>query len=244
MVNEFSASASEIFAAAIQDYKRGVIIGSSSTYGKGTVQRVIGLDKEMGFLSANSELGAVKLTMQKYYRVNGGSVQLRGVSSDIVIPDLYEHIKLREKDDPDALSWDEIQRADYTAWKPSYDLSSIKSASAARINNNNTFNLIKQKTEWLAGQNDKMYSLKMDKFRDEKKAFNATNKQLEAISKLSKELNVKPLTGEEKKFAADKDKEERLNAWIKNLKGDIYLDEAVNVVNDMVLSKNSAVVNN
>jgi len=155
MVNELSASASEIFAAAIQDYKRGVIIGSTSTYGKGTVQRNIGLDKDLGFMSANSELGTIKLTLQKFYRINGGSTQLKGVKSDVVIPDLYEHLKMREKDDPDALPWDEIAKADYTPWKNSFDLNSIKSSSASRVNNSSSFNLIKTKTEWLSKQNDK-----------------------------------------------------------------------------------------
>src|SRR5437773_7061064 len=114
MVNEFSASASEIFAAAIQDYHRGVIIGSTSTYGKGTVQRNIGLDFTSSILGGNSELGTVKLTLQKFYRINGGSTQLRGVASDIVLSDKYEQLKLREKDDPDALTWYEISNANYT----------------------------------------------------------------------------------------------------------------------------------
>ncbi|MEJ7769399.1 MAG: carboxy terminal-processing peptidase [Chitinophagaceae bacterium] len=243
MVNEFSASASEIFAAAIQDYKRGIIIGSTSTYGKGTVQRVIGLEKEAGFIASNSDLGAIKLTLQKYYRINGGSVQLKGVYSDIVLPDLYEKVKLREKDDPDALPWDEIQRADYTTWKSGLDLKSIQNSSLARVSTNSAFNVIKTNTEWLAKQNDKVYSLKLDKFRSEKKAISATYKQLETLNKLPKELNISPLTGEEKRFTSDKDKEERFSAWMKNVRNDIYLNEAVNVVNDMVLQKNVAVVN-
>ncbi len=240
MVNELSASASEIFAAAIQDYKRGVIIGSTSTYGKGTVQRNIGLDKDLGFMSANSELGTIKLTLQKFYRINGGSTQLKGVRSDVVLPDLYEHLKMREKDDPDALPWDEINKADYTAWKNTFDLNSIKTASANRVNNSTAFNLIKSKTEWLSKQNDKEYSLQLEKFRQEKKAVSATYKELEALNKLNKELDIQPLKGEENKYASDTNKEDRFKAWLKNLRNDIYLDEAINVVNDMVAQDNVA----
>src|SRR6202000_1114223 len=117
MVSELSASASEVFAAAIHVYHQGVIIGSTSTYAKGTVQRPIGLDKTMGFMDSNSDLGTLKLTLQKFYRISGGSTQLKGVASDIVLPDIYpdiyEYSKIREKDNPDALPWDEVQQADY-----------------------------------------------------------------------------------------------------------------------------------
>jgi len=244
MVNELSASASEIFAAAIQDYKRGVIIGSTSTYGKGTVQRNIGLDKDQGIaMAANSELGTIKLTLQKFYRINGGSTQLRGVSSDIVLPDELEHVKIREKDDPDALPWDTIQRADYNTWKAAYDLKSIESASAARISDNGVFNMIKKNAEWLAKQNDKIYPLNLEKFRNERKQISVANKELEAlINKLPKEIHVNTLTGEDTKYASDKDKEERMVTWRKSLKNDIYLNEAINVINDMSSSQKTATV--
>src|SRR4029453_8568294 len=133
MVNEFSASASAIFAAAIHGYNRGIIIGSTSTYGKGTVQRNIGLDFASNLLGSNSELGTVKLTLQKFYRINGGSTQLKGVASDIVLPDNYEYLKFREKDDPDALPWDEIQKASINNWKPGYELATIQKLSEARL---------------------------------------------------------------------------------------------------------------
>jgi carboxyl-terminal processing protease len=150
MVNEFSASASEIFAAAIQDYNRGVIIGSTSTYGKGTVQRNIGLDPETGFSMANSDLGTIKLTLQKFYRINGGSTQLKGVNSDIVLPDNLEYLKVREKDDPDALPWDEINKAPYANWNAGYDLKAIQKLSNERLDNDVAFKLIKDNTDWLA----------------------------------------------------------------------------------------------
>jgi len=240
MVNEFSASASEIFAAAIQDYKRGLIIGSTSTYGKGTVQRNIGLDKSQGFMSTNSDLGTIKLTLQKFYRINGGSTQLKGVASDIVLPDFYEYSKLREKDDPDALPWDEIQKADYSPWKYSFDPNNIRASSQARVSLNPAFNLIKTNTEWLAKENDKVYSLNIDKYRDEKKKLSDTYKQLEKLNKLPKELTVSALQEDVNKYANDKDKDDRFKAWLKNLRNDLYLDETVNVMNDMVNQHNLA----
>ncbi len=240
MVNEFSASASEIFAAAIQDYKRGIVIGSTTTYGKGTVQRNIGLDKETGMYSSNSELGTIKLTLQKFYRINGGSTQLRGVSSDVVIPDVLEKSKVREKDDPDALPWDEIQKSPYTTWKAPYDIDVVTRNSQQRVNGNEAFNKIKEGTVWLAEQNDKVYSLNIDKFRADKKKINATVKDIEGYNKLKQELAVDDVPGEDTRFATDTDKMERYKNWKKNLRSDIYLDEAINAVNDMVYQRNIA----
>jgi carboxyl-terminal processing protease len=245
MVNELSASASEIFAAAIQDYHRGVIIGSTSTYGKGTVQRNIGLDKSMGFMpDPNSELGTIKLTLQKFYRINGGSTQLRGVSSDIALPDIYpdiyEYAKFREKDNPDALPWDEIQKAEYTPWKYAYDVSNIKSMSAERLKNNSSFNLIRQDEEWLNKEKDKVYPLSLVKYRDEQKQLKATYKQIETLSKLTggSELSVQALPQDAHKYDEDKLKGDRFQQWLKDRKADAWLGEAVNVLDDMIVQKN------
>ncbi|MBC7946808.1 MAG: carboxy terminal-processing peptidase [Chitinophagaceae bacterium] len=238
MVNEFSASASEIFAAAIQDYGRGVIIGSTSTYGKGTVQRNIGLDQS--FTGANSDLGTVKLTLQKFYRINGGSTQLKGVTSDIVLPDDLEYRKLREKDDPDALPWDEINKSPYTNWNSGYDLKTIKQLSTQRVENDPAFKLIRENTDWLAKQNDKTFSLQLDKYRKEQKAIRTTFQQNDALVKLKEDINVTALTNEENKWASDQTKQERFNQWIKNLRKDIYLDQAVKVVNDIISQQNIA----
>ena len=236
MVNEFSASASEIFAAAIQDYNRGVIIGSTSTYGKGTVQRNIGLD-ENGF-SANAELGTVKLTLQKFYRINGGSTQLKGVYSDIVLPDNLEHLKVREKDDPDALPWDEINKAPYSNWTAGYDLKTIQQLASQRLDSDPTFKLIKESSEWLSKQNDKQYSLQIDKYRTEQKAIRTTMKQLETLMKLKETLDVSPLPKEVTRYEEDKNKKDRFAQWIKSLQEDIYLEQAVKVMNDMIGQQN------
>ena len=238
MVNEFSASASEIFAAAIQDYGRGVIIGSTSTYGKGTVQRNIGLDQI--FSSANSDLGTVKLTLQKFYRINGGSTQLRGVNSDIVLPDQLEYLKVREKDNPDALPWDEINRSPYSNWDAGYDLKTIQQLSSQRLENDATFSLIKKNTEWLAKQNDKRYPLQLEKYRKEQKAIRATLQQTEALMRLEQEIDVTALPNEVNKYAMDSTKQQRFEHWVKNLRKDIYLDQAVKVVNDIIGQQNLA----
>ncbi len=238
MVNEFSASASEIFAAAIQDYGRGVVIGSTSTYGKGTVQRNIGLDPETGFSMSNSDLGTVKLTLQKFYRINGGSTQLRGVTSDIVLPDQLEHLKVREKHNPDALPWDEINNSPYSAWNAGYDLKVIQQLSNQRLENDPTFKLIKENTEWLASQNDRTYSLNLEKYRKEQKQIRSTFAQNEALLKLKNENNVTALPGESNRWADDKNKQERFNQWIANLRKDIYLDQAVKVMGDVINQQN------
>jgi len=240
MVNEFSASASEIFAAAIQDYNRGVIIGSTSTYGKGTVQRNIGLDPETGFSMSNSDLGTVKLTLQKFYRINGGSTQLKGVYSDIVLPDNLEYLKVREKDDPDALPWDEISKASYGNWKSGYDLKTIQQMSSLRLENDATFKTIKESTEWLSKQNDKQYTLQIDKYRKEQAAIRSTIKQLEGLLKLTGTLDVTALPGETNRWENDKNKQERFNNWLTSLQKDIYLDQAVKVMNDMISQQNMA----
>jgi len=238
MVNELSASASEIFAAAIQDYKRGVIIGSTSTYGKGTVQRNIGVDKALGFSDANSPLGTVKLTLQKFYRINGGSTQLRGVSSDIVLPDLYEHYKIREKDQQDALPWDEIPKADYSTWKYAYDINNIRNSSNERLKNNTAFTTIENDATWLDKQNDKLFPLSLDKYREFQKQSKNVVKQIEALSKLPVPMNIETLPQDANKYDADKEKADRYKQWVDSKKTDIYLKEAVNVMGDMISQKN------
>jgi carboxyl-terminal processing protease len=239
MVNEFSASASEIFAAAIQDYGRGVIIGSSSTYGKGTVQRSIGLDPE-NFLSNNSELGSLKLTLQKFYRINGGSTQLKGVIPDIIIPDKYEYLHFREKDNTNALGWDEINQANYKKWNGGYDLQTIKNLSNARIASNPIFQSIKKNSEWLSEQNDKEYSLQIDKFKKEQQSIRMTAKRIDSLEKLNTALSISFLPQDSARVNGDKDKAERYNQWLKNLKTDIYLDQAVKVIGDIQNQQNLA----
>ena len=193
MVNEGSASASEIFAAAIQDYKRGIIIGSTSTYGKGTVQKNMPLGKRFDFFSDHSEFGAIKLTFQKFYRINGGSTQLKGVTPDIILPDSYDYLKIREKDNPSALPWDEIAKADYTTWDSKIDLKKIISAENNTVLTNNAFKYIQSNTNWLSKRSDMPIQLKMDKYQEEQKLVRLTVTQNQNLAKLTKEMDIKSM---------------------------------------------------
>ncbi len=234
MVNEFSASASEIFAAAIQDYKRGVVIGSTSTYGKGTVQRNMGLDPNSGFFMSNSDLGSLKLTLQKFYRVNGGSTQLRGVSSDIVLPDNLENLKIREKDNEDALAWDEIAKAIYQPWAQPVDLRTIQQAHIGRLKNNVRFQTIRDNAAWLSSVREQEYPLDFERYKQLQKRIQTTVKQNDQLSKLSEAMNVRALPGDLERWNNDKPKQDRYKSWLKSLELDIYLDETVRVIGDMV----------
>ncbi|MEO6452693.1 MAG: carboxy terminal-processing peptidase [Ginsengibacter sp.] len=237
MVDEQSASASEIFAAAIQDYNRGIIIGSSSTYGKGTVQRSISLDPEAenSLLNKTPEgLGDIKLTFRKFYRINGGATQLKGVTPDVIIPDRFEYLKIREKDNPDALSWDEISQASYSTWKPGYNLSSIITMANQQLNKSPVFKQLRENIKWLDKNIDKEYSLNLNKFRMEQKTMRTTFKQLDSLTKLAVDLNVTNPIADSMKIADDKDKVEKNKQWLQRVSNDIYIDEAVKVVNNMI----------
>jgi len=240
MVNEFSASASEIFAAAMQDYGRAVIIGSTSTYGKGSVQRSYGLDPN-DFMSQTSDLGSLKLTLQKFYRISGGSTQLKGVVPDIVVPDYYEYLKMRERDNWNALPYDEISKANYNMWQPGFNYQTVEQLANTRIANDSVFKLIKQETAILAKQDDKEYPLEIDQFRKDQKVTRDAVKRIESLVKTDKAMQVSFLPQDQDRYiSADKDKTERYKQWLSNISKDIYVDQAVKVINDMVTQQNLA----
>lgn len=234
MVNEFSASASEIFAAAIQDYKRGIVVGSTTTYGKGTVQRNIDLERSSWTSNNPSDLGVVKLSLQKFYRINGGSTQLKGVASDIVLPDQWEYLKLREKDEPTALPWDEIPSAQYKTWGNDYSFSEIINRSNERIKQNKAYNSIKEYSNWLEKYNDKVYSLRLDKFRQEKQTLSNTIKAIDTLTKLPVALNFVNLNVDMAVISQDSLKKERNDFFMRVRKNDLNLGETVNIMNDMI----------
>ena len=244
MVDETSASASEIFAAAIQDYNRGVIIGSTSTYGKGTVQRNIPLNPESDnplFASKKSEdLGTVKLTLQKFYRINGGATQLKGVTPDIVLPDRLEHLKFREKDNPYALTWDEINKADYKTWTSTASEAAIVANTNSEVTKSATFSKIKTNVQWLERFNDKEYSLNITRFKEDQKELKSVFKQIEELYKLPTPLMIQNVAADTAFINLAKDKIDKNKQWIKIRSTDIYIDESVKILNKMIAQKNMA----
>lgn len=242
MVNEMSASASEILAAAIQDYGRGVVIGSNS-YGKGTVQRTIGLDPESGFVNTNSELGSLKITLQKFYRVNGGSVQQKGVVPDVLIPDYLQNLKIRERDNKLSLPYDEIGTASFKTWNQGLKKDAIRQSANGRISADTTFKKIADASVYVAKQNDKVYSLQLSKYRADQKEIRDAVKSIEGLTKLKTPLPVSFMKEDESRFISqDKDKTERYKQWIGAVSKDVYVDQAVKVVKDIVAQQNLAKV--
>ncbi|WP_241559228.1 carboxy terminal-processing peptidase [Chitinophaga barathri] len=236
MVNEFSASASEIMAAAMQDYKRAVIIGSPSTFGKGTVQRLLELDNFVrGDLGGS--LGAIKLTVQKFYRADGGSTQLKGVASDVVLPSPYYEVG--EKRDKDALKWDVIPKANYEVWQDPVDVEPLKNKSAARLANNEAFKMINENIATLKKLDEqKTYPLDLTGYKaDMKKNANAS-KRYDAVNDKVSPLNITSLKVDMAKMGSDTVKVARNKDWIKARYKDPYLSEAVNVMNDLIMQTN------
>jgi carboxyl-terminal processing protease len=242
MVDETSASASEIFAAAIQDYKRGIIIGSSSTFGKGTVQRNIPIGKPMfddgGNASLSEEMGSLKLTLQKFYRVNGGATQLKGVTPDIILPDRMEYLKFREKDNPSALPWDEIKKANYSIWDfPARD-EVIRNAKS-KLTQNDLFSKIGDKVALLEKLSDKEYSLKLTGYKEEQKQFKEAIKQIDELYKLKIPLNIMNIAKDTASINATKEKTEKNKQWLKRVGDDIYVDQVIKVMNEVIVINKS-----
>jgi carboxyl-terminal processing protease len=244
LVDETSASASEIFAAAIQDYKRGIIIGSTSSYGKGTVQRNIPLNPEsenaMLASKKTEDLGTLKLTLQKFYRISGGATQLRGVVPDVVLPDRLEFLKFREKDNPNSLPWDEIPQASYSPWTSSSNMAAVIASANAETSTNTAFNKIKTNVQWLGQNASKDYSLNLTKYKEDQKAVKDVYKQIEEAYKLPKSLVIKNLAADSVDVSSTKEKADKNKVFMKKLGDDIYIDESVKIINKMIMNDNIA----
>lgn len=235
MVNHGSASASEILAAALQDYKRAVIVGTP-TFGKGTVQSFLDLD---GYLMPQFDtikpIGQVKVTQQKFYRVNGGSTQLKGVTPNINLPDIYAYIDRGERELEYPLPWDEIPKSIYTEFN-NINYEKLNKNSIARLKKNESFKMVEERSkEYKAKKDDSMVNLKLDKFRAEQKYWRDQNKKYEDIKKDIKDFSAAVLDEDlaSNKAKGDTTKIGLANRWVKNVAKDIYIYETSNILNDM-----------
>ncbi len=236
MVNSNSASASEIMAAAIQDYKRGIIIGTSpSTFGKGTVQRFFDLDTYLPAQYANLKpLGQVKITTQKFYRINGDATQLKGVIPDIILPDPYYLLEQGEKEQDYPMAWDEIEPADYKPLNPAYSVDKLKANSATRLKNNPGFTILENAAKRLKKQKDStIVSLNFDIYIAEQKRFKSESKKMDALDKEIPTMEISSLKADAIAIATDTAKTTKTKDWFKTLKKDIYLSETIAIMNDM-----------
>ncbi len=257
MVNQGSASASEILAAAMQDYKRAVIVGST-TFGKGTVQRLVSLDDRYmrnsplqsiaGTVSggeSNTSIGSLKITFQKFYRINGGSTQLKGVTPDILLPDPYSEIEIGERRDKAALSWDEIPAANYQPVGSMMFIDDIATLSKKRIANNPSFKLIQESAQKIkARETNNVYSLNENAYRKTLDEANATSKKLEDLEKKNTTLKIVNVREDLDMINQDSSRISKNEDWIKNLQKDIYLAETVNILSDMSKLSSKLNINN
>jgi carboxyl-terminal processing protease len=233
LVNSFSASASEILAAAMQDYRRAIIVGTKSTYGKGTVQRFTDLDRVLpARYNKFKELGSLKFTMQKFYRINGGATQRKGVIPEIILPDIYSYIDFGEKEEESAIPWDEINKVSYTPtynYFPNY--TAIIKKSKERIVESEQFNLLDQRAKIVKLENDE--TLEPLKFDIYKKTRDAKEKQLKKFENIGKEklaINVRNFDIDNAHFHSDSTRAQINKEWHDDIVKDIYINEAMKVV--------------
>lgn len=234
MTNELSASASEILAGALQDYKRAVIVGPEQTYGKGTVQTIYPLDR---FSMGDDKYGALKVTIQKFYRINGSSTQLRGVNSDIVIPDILTYSDIFEKSQKFALPWDQISTTQYTTWQgtPKIDYTYIKEKSKERLKGSSYISSIEAIGNWTK-ELDKIdkISLSYDKFMNEMEKRSQQGKKYEKDITFDAKIKVEAPSYELVKFKQDTVLKAKREDWYKGMKKDFNLRESINVLNDII----------
>jgi len=239
MVNKFSASASEILAAALQDYKRAIILGSKQTFGKGTVQNVIDLNRIISG-GTHGDLGAVKLTTDKFYRINGGSTQLEGVKSDIIVKNQYSYIEMGEKDQDNPLAWDSIEPASYRQWNNQINYDYALSQSAKRLKDNPYIQLVEKQARGIENQQDDFtYTLNYQDYLNEQEANRKISEKFIELKDYKSELTFEwtPEAGVDQ----DEVVKERKSRWIESLQQDFYIDEAVSILEDLNINLDNSV---
>lgn len=234
LVNQFSASASEIVAAALQDYGRAVIVGSKHTHGKGTVQTIIDLNENIPLLQIKryDDLGALKVMIQKFYRVNGSSTQYKGVEPDIVLPNLSEHIKSGERHLDYSLPWDSIEPVSYTPAKGhDLDIESIRQKSKKRVAKDEGFRIIKEEAEKaLKKSEDTILTVQYDDMLKKRQEADQAREKVGEHYLRYKDLGEEEKNGRDGKI----DQEDTKKKWLKEVNNDPYIREAVNIIADII----------
>ncbi len=233
LVNELSASASEILAAAMQDYERAIVIGSEQTFGKGTVQNVVDLNR---FLSNSTygNLGALKITTDKFYRINGGSTQLEGVKSDVITPDRYRYVDVGERDEDNPMRWDRISPLVYTKWNGYLNYDDVIDKSQDRVNDHPIFNLVDQDAKWIEQrQNDNTIALNYQEYVSKIESDRAYADQFDAVEEYDNNLDFTISPADQKRISEDDIFLEKRERWFSNLSKDFYVEEAVNILQDL-----------
>lgn len=236
MTNFVSASASEILAAAMQDYKRAIIVGSAQSYGKGTVQKMTDLG-QMGFSISNiteRPSGTVKLTTQKFYRINGGATQLKGVTPDIVIPDLFEKIEIGEKELDFVMGWDQTTPAKYSPWSGKISMDKVKAKSKDRISKSKYFTFVKNEASKLKQRQDASnYPLDLKSFQANQNLLKDPEEKASEFNKNITGFSAKQLVANIVINKANPAKEEVEKGFLQRITKDYYLEESLFILSEM-----------
>lgn len=230
MQNELSASASEILAGAMQDYGRGVVLGSPQSFGKGTVQTFVDLNR---FLNTEDDFGSLKLTIQKFYRITGESTQRKGIESDIKMKDFFTYAEIGERYDDYALAWDKVPSA--TFQKQNYfEIKALEAKSAARMEKNTNYQLLLESAQWREKlDKEESITLNINKFNALMKDRKAQIEKFKSLTKFENGLKFTMYPSEIEREKKDEAFKKKSEMWIKNLKKDLYLQEAMNIMSEM-----------
>lgn len=243
LVNEFSASASEIFAAAMQDYKRAVILGGNQTFGKGTVQTIYPINQFMQ--KYPKDLGFLKLTIQKFYRVNGGSTQKEGVYSDVAMPTRFSYLEVGERDLEDALEWDSVAKAKYTQTNTYANFNEVVYNSKERIASSDKFKMVNEYAKYLKeNQENSTYSLNFKEFEKETENKEKELEKFKSVFDFKSNYTYTAPLHEKNLVKTNKDLAEKRKVWYKNLGKDMYMEEALNVLSELKLKEKTELVKN
>lgn len=230
MQNELSASASEILAGAMQDYGRAVIIGSPQSFGKGTVQTFVDLNR---FLNTNDDFGSLKLTIQKFYRITGESTQRKGIESDIKMKDFFTYAEIGERYDDYALAWDKIPAAPYQAVNY-FSVAALQKSIGSRLENNKNYQLIQESAQWKEKlDKEESIPLNIEKFAAVMKTRKSQIEKFKSLDKFNNGLKFSLNTDEVVREKTDEPFTKKTQMWTKNLQRDLYLQEAVMIAAEM-----------